>query len=123
VGKSQREKGRRGEQEVARILRSRGFDAERIPNSGGLTEKGDVKSKDLPRLHFEVKFQETWSLLKWLRQAIEEALPTQVPVVVFKKSREPWRVSVTLEHYLDLIEDSEYDQRKVSCRPREQVNA
>ena len=56
MSKSERVKGAEGEREVARIYRARGFDVDRVPNSGGLRIKGDLHG-DVPE-HIEVKRQE-----------------------------------------------------------------
>ena len=42
MGKPSRDKGARGEREVAAIFRAAGFDCNRVPNSGGLRLKGDL---------------------------------------------------------------------------------
>ena len=101
MGKSQRVKGRAGEQEVARIFRAAGFDIRRVPNSGGLDEKGDLKGLD--GYHLEVKRQETITLPAWLKQAESEATEDEAPTVIFRRSREPWRVVIPLDVFIKLV--------------------
>jgi hypothetical protein len=91
MGRSQRRKGAEGELEVAHIFKAAGFDVDRVPNSGGLKVKGDLKGNAgetrLDGYHLETKRQETIELPAWLRQAHEEAEPGQVPVVVLRKAK------------------------------------
>lgn len=100
MGKASRDKGRRGEQEVARIFREAGFDVDRVPNSGGLRVKGDITG--LEGYHVEVKRQETLALPKWLKQAYEES-DYNVPVVIFRRSNEDWHAVIPLGTLLDLL--------------------
>jgi Holliday junction resolvase len=105
MGKSQRVKGAVGEREVVNIFKKFGFNLWRVPNSGGLkrdgNEKGDIKG--LPGWHFEVKRQETLSIPSWIRQAEEDADSDETPVLIFRRSKEPWRVVIPLETFIELI--------------------
>lgn len=88
MSRSERDKGQRGEREVAAIFQAHGFDCARTPNSGGLKLKGDLWG-DVP-VHIEVKRQEQARVWTWLIQAEQEAAPQVVPVVIFRRSRSPW---------------------------------
>lgn len=90
MGSSERRKGAEYEREVAGEFRAAGFDVDRVPNSGGLKVKGDIKANDssLDGLHLECKRQEILALPKWLRQAHDEAEPGQTPVVIFRQSKQ-----------------------------------
>lgn len=109
MGKASRDKGNRGELEVAHILKAAGFDAERTPNSGGLQVKGDL-THNVDGLHLEVKRQETVCLPEWLRQAHEEAGSDEVPVVVLRKSKTKkngpigeWHACLPLDALIELL--------------------
>ncbi len=104
VGKSERRKGTGGELEVANLFRDRGLDMRRVPNSGGLDIKGDLRGAGSEGYHFEVKRQENLALPAWLKQAREEAGPSDVPCVIFRRSREDWQVVIPLKDFLDLYE-------------------
>jgi Holliday junction resolvase len=105
MGRSQRVKGAVGEREVVNIFKKFGFNLWRVPNSGGLkrdgNEKGDIKGLD--GWHLEVKRQETLSLPAWLRQAEEDCPDGDEPLLVFRRSHEPWRVVLSLEKFIELI--------------------
>lgn len=98
MGKPSRDKGKAGELEVCHIWHAHGFEAWRTPNSGGLSHsKGDVHG--VPGLHQEVKRQEKMSMLAWLHQAEADCNPLDVPVVIWRPSHEPWRVTLPFEDF------------------------
>jgi Holliday junction resolvase len=111
-----RRKGAVAEREVAAILASRGFDASRNARNG-VPGAEDV-AHAIPGVWLEVKRQETLWIPAWVRQAEADARDHAVksattghmvapePVVVFRQSRQPWRVVTRLDHYLDLVADS-----------------
>lgn len=97
TGKTSRRKGAVGEREVRDILRRFGFRAER-----GQPPFGDIVH-DVPGIHIEVKRTEVWKLREWLRQAESDARDGEEPWVVFRSSREPWRVVMGLDAALRLV--------------------
>jgi len=101
-GRRSRDKGSRGELEVAAIFKAAGFDARRTPNSGGLSWRGDVVG--VPGYVLEVKRQETLALPAWLRQAAADAaVCDSVPVVAFRRSQEGWYAALPLEELARLV--------------------
>lgn len=104
MGKSQRDKGTRGEQEVARFYRDRGHPAARVPNSGGLDTKGDVVGVD--GIHIEAKFKERMDIWACLQQTEEEAPAGTIPALHFRRSRVGWFVAVPMEDFADLLEEA-----------------
>lgn len=104
MGKPSRDKGARGEREVVEICRTLGLDVWRTPNSGGLSVrhgKGDIRG--IPGVHIEVKRAETLKMDLWSRQCEADADPLDIPVVVYRRSNEPWRASLPLPDLLDLL--------------------
>lgn len=95
-----RDKGARGEREVADLLRSYGLDAWRTPNSGGLRTKGDLEG--VPGYHFEVKRQEVLRLPLWTRQAQGDA-DGAIPVVAYRQNRGEWFACLPLGELAHLI--------------------
>lgn len=90
-----RAKGAGGEREFRDVLRSHGYEARR---DGRLDDDLD---HDVPGTHFEVKRRERYELDEWIAQAERDARG-RVPIVAFRKSRQPWRLIVPADHYLAL---------------------
>jgi hypothetical protein len=104
-GRSSRNKGATAEREVAAIINSwLGTDMRRTPLSGGMQWKGDIQGWD--GVHVEVKRCERLSIPAWCRQAEADCPGGSIPLVVYRSSREPWRVVLTLEHLLHLVPGS-----------------
>lgn len=95
MGAPSRRKGANGERDFRNLLRRFGFTCDRDG-----TAHGDLRH-DVPNVHFEVKRCETLALPKWTRQAELDARG-RVPVVAYRRSREPWRVSLPAEEFLRL---------------------
>lgn len=116
MGRSQRVKGAVGEREVVNILKKRGYlDARRVPNSGGLHEKGDI-ADSIDGFHLEVKRQEVIKILEWCRQSESEA-EGRTPLVIFRRSRDKWRVTLPLSDFLDLLERNPPNAKEVNETP------
>lgn len=92
-----RQKGARGEREVRDILRRHGYEARR---DGRLDT--DVVH-DMSGFHLEVKRREKYELDKWIGQAEEDAAEGETPVVVFRKSGQPWRAVIGFDVLVALI--------------------
>lgn len=82
MSRTERDKGARGEREVAAIFRAAGFDCDRTPNSGALRIAGDLYG-ELPA-HVEAKNQRVLRVPLWLRQTLAEAPPAVLPLLAFK---------------------------------------
>ena len=104
-GKRSRNKGKRGEREVAKILQTAGFPARRtVQYNGRPGTAADVVG--VPGLHLEVKFIEKERIREWYRQAERDATAStdnEMPVVVHRKSREPWLVTLSLANFIKII--------------------
>ena len=101
-GQGRRRKGLTGEREGNHAFRNAG----RVVKS--LDGCGDhlivlAPESGLPDLHLEVKRQETIRIELWSRQAESEAPAGCVAAVVYRRSREPWRVSLLLADFLGLV--------------------
>lgn len=106
MGKSQREKGKAGEREIARLLRDMGFDAHRSAQyAGGTEESADVVG--IPGIHIEVKRQETVRIHEWIAQA-ERDCGENVPCVFHRRSREPWYCTMPLIDFLQILQEARH---------------
>jgi Holliday junction resolvase len=123
MAKSQRDKGARGEREVVAILKHEGYDdAERTAGmqaNGFVRKHADVHG--LPGLHMEVKRQETLHLDAWHAQAeAESEVSGDVPVVVYRRSGKPWRVSMDLKEFIMLYScATHFDAKWLTPKERE----
>lgn len=102
MSRSERDKGLKGEQEVARSWRDRGFTVRGLEGGG---DHGIVSdSMTGVRIHSEVKRQETARPWAWYEQAAAEAPPAFIPVVHFRRNRSPWLVLLALDDLQDLLQ-------------------
>ena len=96
-------KGKSGELEVAHILRDFGFtEARRSAQYCGNTgDAADVVG--IPGFHLEVKRCETVRIWEWIAQAKRDHKDGEIPIVVFRRSREKWQVCIELDEFLKLL--------------------
>lgn len=94
-----REKGKRAEREIAAILREKyGFaDVRRGQQFAGI-EGEDIVG--LPMLHCEIKNVQKLNLREAMAQSERDAKEGQIPVVMHKKDRKPWLVTLNLKHFM-----------------------
>lgn len=104
MGAMSRRKGAVGEREVVALLAERGLKAQRTAplQAAGGTSDADVIGVE--GCHLEVKRCERVQIDSWCAQAELAAKPTDVPCVVWRRSREKWRVALPLQDFLDLVE-------------------
>lgn len=100
MGKASREKGKRGEREVAAILRDFGYDARRGVQYQGGEDSPDVVG--LPYVHIEVKRTERLDLYGALSQSKADA-GDDMPIVVHRKNNAEWVVIQPLTDWLALF--------------------
>ena len=96
-----REKGKRAEREIAKILKEKyGFDdARRGVQYSGI---GGEDVVGLPMLHLEVKAVERLNIRDAMAQSERDAMEDQIPVVMHKKNRKPWLVTLNLEDFMNM---------------------
>jgi hypothetical protein len=104
MSKFQRDKGKRGEREVAAILRDHGYSGKRGVQYHGGPESPDVIG--LPGIHIEVKRVERLDLKAAYNQSRDDS-DGDIPIVVHRKSREPWMVTLSFEDFLDILKNQE----------------
>ena len=98
-------KGNRAERELLQILQAHGLDARRNDQQyvGG-KDNPDIAVRIGPvSVHVECKRVERLALAAALRQAHRDANGHALPVVVHRRSREPWLVTLDLEDLLQII--------------------
>ena len=97
-----RQKGKRGELEVAHLLREYGFEARRGQQFSGAN--GDPDVVGLPGIHLEVKRGEKLNLEAAMQQSIRDARENEIPIVMHRKNRGQWLVTMTFEDWMKLYQ-------------------
>lgn len=101
MSRMQREKGKRGEREVAQLLRDHGYPGRRTSQYAGMTgDSSDVVGLD--GYHIEVKRQEKTHIHEWIAQSERDA-GTDIALVVHRRSGDPWYVTLRFEEFLEVI--------------------
>lgn len=103
-----REKGKRGERELAATLRELGVEARRGVQHKGGPDSPDVVA-ELRGVHLECKRVERFNAYEALQQASDEAPAGAIPVVAHRRSAPrgrpalPWVAVLTLEDLVQLL--------------------
>ena len=99
-----RQKGKRGELEIAHILKERGYDARRGQQYSGAN--GDPDVVGLGGIHMEVKRVEALNIYKAMEQSINDARDDETAVVMHRKNGKEWLTTMRLVDWLDMYERS-----------------
>lgn len=109
MGKMSRDKGKRGERELAALLREYGYDAKRGVQYKGGTDSPDVTG--LPGIHIECKRVEALRLYDALTQAKADA-GDNMPVIIHRKNDCEWVVIQPLNDWIKLYRSWETEERE-----------
>lgn len=93
-----RRKGMRAEVDIVHILESYGYNCRRGDQSRGGAIEADVVG--VPGLHIEVKRVEKLNLEKALMQSETDARIEEIPIVIHRRNRERWKVTMSLEEFM-----------------------
>lgn len=104
MGKFSRNKGKRGEQELATKLKGLGFDgAYRSQQYCGSAVSADLLG--VPGVHVEVKRCESLSLYKAYEQAKRDTGDSgYIPTLFHRRNGKPWLVVLSLEDWAKLYQ-------------------
>jgi Holliday junction resolvase len=106
-----RQKGKRGELEVAHLMIDHGFDARRGQQFKGTKDSPDV-IHDMGGFAIEVKLRETFSindLYAALDKQQEEAPTGEDAIVFYRRNRKDWIVVMDANRFLTLMNEEVYD--------------
>ena len=95
------DKGKRGELEVARLLRLNGFEARRGQQFSGGGDSPDV-DHNIPEVHIEVKRTERLRLYPAMEQAERDA-DGKIPTVWHRANNKPWVVILPAGEFMKLM--------------------
>ncbi len=92
-----RQKGKRGELSLCHYLKDEfGWTARRSQQFCGKAGDADIIVEELPNIHFEVKAVEKLNLYSAVEQAKADAKDGHLPVVVWKKNRSTWLLTMEM---------------------------
>ena len=103
MGKMSRDKGKRGERELASKLREYGYDTRRGQQYCGAN--GDADVIGLPGIHIECKRTERLSLYDAMAQAKADARLGEMPVVMHRKNNSEWLVIQPLADWIEMYKE------------------
>lgn len=95
-----REKGKRGERELASVLKSYGYHTRRGQQYCGAN--GDADVVGLPDIHIECKRNEHLNLYDAMSQSRADSTLDEFPVVMHRKNNSEWLVTMTLADWIEL---------------------
>ena len=95
-----RNKGARGERELAEKLREYGYTTRRGQQYSGAN--GDADVVGVEGIHIECKRVEKLNLDDALAQSIRDARDGEMPVVMHRKNRQEWKVTMRLDDFIQL---------------------
>ncbi len=96
-------KGKRGELEVAALLRGFGYEARRGQQFSGGGDSPDVVHS-VEGFHIEVKYTEAFNAYKAMEQAENDCKEKDIPVVFFRKKRKRWMVMIEAKDFMRLVD-------------------
>lgn len=93
-------KGKKGERELSNMLKGYGYYCRRGQQYCG--NNGDADVVGLPGVHIECKRVESLNLSKAMKQSVDDAKEGEIPVVMHRKNREKWLVTMSLDDWMKL---------------------
>ena len=95
-------KGKKGERELANKLGEYGYQSRRVQQYCGSNVDADVIG--LPGIHIECKRVEKLNIYDAVEQSKNDAKPEEIPVVMHRKNRKEWLVTMPLNEWMKIYE-------------------
>lgn len=105
-----RQKGAVGERELSHKLQEYGFDTHRGQQYCGANGDADVVGID--GLHIECKRVEHLDYYKAMEQSEHDAREHEIPVVMHRKNRKEWLVTMKLDDFIKIFK-GEHDESRI----------
>ena len=96
-----RQKGARGERELANLLKAYGYEARRSQQFCGANGDADVVGLD--GYHIECKRVEQLNIYKAMEQSERDAREGEIPIVCHRKDRKGWLVTIRFDDFMGVI--------------------
>lgn len=103
-----KQKGKRGELEIAHILKDYGFDCRRTAQYNGKEQGSLADVVGLDGVHIEVKRVERINIDTCMEQAIRDC-QGDIPTVWHRRNNKPWYVTMKLEDWVELYRKANGD--------------
>ncbi len=100
-----RNKGKRGELELAKKLREYGYNCRRTQQFCGIN--GDADVIGLPGLYIECKRVEKLNLYEAMAQAKRDAKPGEKPVVFWRRNNHKWLMVFEIDDGMEVYQEWE----------------
>lgn len=104
-----RQKGARGERELANELKKHGYECRRGQQYCGANGDADVVGLD--GIHIECKRVEKLNLYDALNQAKADARPGELPVVIHRRNKCEWVVIQPLNDWMEVYKKWNQEKR------------
>lgn len=105
-----RNKGKEGERQLAKELRKYGYDTRRGQQYCGIDGNADVVGID--GLHIECKRTQQVRDEVFLKQAERDAKEGEIPVVIYRRNHEEWKVTLRLEDFMTIFKSYKRNRTK-----------
>ena len=109
-----RAKGAAGERELSHELEKYGYKTRRGQQFCGAN--GDADVVGVPGLHIECKRVERLNIYDAIKQALNDAREGEMPVVMHRKNRQKWLVTLSLDDFMKLWKESKDEQQTDTVR-------
>lgn len=100
-----RQKGAKGERELARVLKQYGYDCRRGQQYCGAN--GDADVVGLPGIHIECKRVERLNIYDAVDQAKRDKKESEIPAVFHRKNNCEWLVTLPLDQFIAIYREWE----------------
>ena len=98
-------KGAKGERELAKVLRQYGYECRRGQQYSGAN--GDADVVGLPGIHIECKRVERLNIQDAVDQAKRDKRDDEIPAVFHRKNKCEWLVTLTLNDFIKIYREWE----------------
>lgn len=103
-----KQKGKKGELELAKAIRQYGYDARRSVQYNGKAEEGQPDILGLPKIHVECKRTEKLNLYDAMEQAKRDSEGTEnLPVVFHRRNNHEWLAIMTFDDFMQVYKEFE----------------
>lgn len=103
-----KQKGKKGELELAKAIRQYGYDARRSVQYNGKAEEGQPDILGLPKIHVECKRTERLNLYDAMDQAKRDSEGTEnLPVVFHRRNNCEWLAIMTFDDFMQIYKEYE----------------